>query len=104
VDFGDLYGDALAAIGKTGLHIVQITAEDGYADITRKLLTALELAFESQPAFLAAPRPAEYNTAITISGLLYAKSAGQRLLLTGTALPSAVTDMLSRKGIDVVVW
>jgi hypothetical protein len=104
VDFGDLYGDAMTAIGKTGLNIVQITGDDGYGAITRKLLAALGLAFESQPAFLAAARPAEFNTAVTVSGLLYAKSAGRRILLTGAALPSAVTDMLSSKGIDVVVW
>jgi LysM repeat protein len=104
VDFGDLYGDALTAIGKTGLHIVQITGEDGYGAITQKLLAALDLAFESQPAFMAAARPAEFNTAITVSGLLYAPQSGRRVLLTGAALPSAVTDMLSSKGIDVVVW
>jgi len=104
VDFGDLYGDAMTAIGQTGLNVVQITAEDGYDAITHKLLAALNLAFEPEPAFLAAPRPAEFNTAITVSGLLYAKSAGRRILLTGAALPSAVTDMLSSKGIDVVVW
>jgi LysM repeat protein len=104
VDFGDLYGDAMAAIGKTGLNVVQITGEDGYGAIAQKLLTALGLAFELQPAFLAAPRPAEFNAAIKVSGLLYAKSGGRRILLTGAALPSAVTDMLSNKGIDVVVW
>ena len=104
VDFGDLYGDAMTAIGKTGLNVVQITGDDGYGAIAQKLLTALGLNFEPQPAFLAAPRPAEFNTAITVSGLLYAKSGGRRILLTGAALPSAVTDMLSSKGIDVVVW
>lgn len=104
VDFGDLYGEAMTAIGQTGLNVVQIAGEDGYGAIAQKLLAALNLAFESQPAFLAAPRPAEFNTAITVSGLLYARSAGRRILLTGAALPSAVTDMLSSKGIDVVVW
>jgi hypothetical protein len=104
VDFGDLYGDAMTAIGQTGLNVVQIAGEDGYDAIAQKLLAALNLAFESHPAFLAAPRPAEFNTAITVSGLLYARSAGRRILLTGAALPSAVTDMLSSKGIDVVVW
>lgn len=104
VDFGDLYGDAMVAIGQTGLNVVQITDKDEYGAIAQKLLTALGLAFKPQPAFLAASRPAEFNTAITVSGLLYAKSGGRRILLTGAALPAAVTDMLSNKGIDVVVW
>jgi LysM repeat protein len=104
VDFGELYGDAMTAIAQTGLNIVQITAEDGYGGITQKILAALGLNFESEPAFLAAPRPAEFNTAVTVSGLLYAKTSGKRILLTGASLPSPVTDMLSSKGIDVVVW
>jgi LysM repeat protein len=104
VDFGELYGDAMTAIAQTGLNIVQITAEDGYGGISQKLLAALGLRFESEPAFLAAPRPAEFNTAVTVPGLLYAKSTGKQVLLTGAALPSPVTDMLSSKGIDVVVW
>ncbi len=104
VDFGDLYGDAVTAISQTGLNIVQITADEGYGAIVQKLLAALSLAYDVQPSFLAAPRPAEFNTAITVSGILYAKSESRRILLTGIALPSAVTDLLSDQGIDVVVW
>jgi LysM domain len=104
VDFGDLYGDAVKAIRQTGLNLVQITADDSYDAIAQKLLGALGIAYESQPVFLAARRPAQYNTAITVSGILYAKSEKQHILLTGAPLPSAVTDMLSRQGIDVVMW
>lgn len=104
VDFGDLYGDAVAAISKTGLNIVQVAAEDSYGAIAQKLLTALALAYEFQPSFLGAQRPAEYNTTITVTGLLYAKSEKQRILLTGASLPSAVTDMLSSQGVDIIVW
>jgi hypothetical protein len=68
------------------------------------LLAALDLAFESRPVFMAAARPGEFNTAVTVSGLLYVRQSERRVLLTGAALPSAVTDMLSSKGIDVVVW
>ena len=104
VDFGDLYGDAITAITKTGLHIVQITADDGYAAIVQKLFGALGLAYESQPTFLGAHRPARYNTVLAINGLLYAKPDGQRILLTGASLPSAITDLLSDQGIDVIIW
>jgi LysM repeat protein len=104
VDFGDLYGDAIAAIGKTGLNIVQVTTEDSYGAIVQKLLSALGLPFESQPSFLAAPRPAEFNTVITVFGLLYAKSENEHILLTGAPLPAAVTDMLNGQGIDMIVW
>ena len=104
VDFGDLYGDALTAITATGLNIVQVTPDDGYGAIARKLLAALSMSYEAQPEFLVAPRPAAFNTTVTVSGILFAKSQNKRILLTGAALPSAVTDLLSSQGIDVVVW
>jgi LysM repeat protein len=104
VDFGDLYGDAVAAITKTGLNIVQITADDSYSAIVQKLFGALGLAYESQPTFLAANRPSRYNTVLAVNGLLYAKPDGHRILLTGAALPSAVSDLLSDQGIDVIIW
>jgi LysM repeat protein len=104
IDFGDLYGDAITAIGKTGLKVVQIKAEDTYGVIAQKLLTALSIQYEQHPTLLAAQRSPEFNTAITISGLLFSDGNNRRVLLTGATLHSAVTDMLSRRGIDVVVW
>jgi len=104
VDFGDLYGDAVTAIGKTGLNIVQVTTDDSYDAIAQKLFAALGLAYESQPSFLAAPRPAEFNTVVSVIGLLYAKTENENILLTGAQLPSAITDMLSSQQIGVIVW
>lgn len=104
VDFGDLYGDAVTAIGNTGLNVVQIMPDDSYGAIVQKLFSALALSVETNPTLLAAQRPAEYNTAITVFGMLYANGENQRTLLTGAELHSAVTDMLSDRGIDVVVW
>jgi hypothetical protein len=104
VDFGDLYGDAITAIGKTGLKVVQIKAEDTYGAIAQKMLTALSIKYEQHPTLMAAQRSPEFNTAITISGLLFDNGNNRRVLLTGATLHSAVTDMLSRRGIDVVVW
>ncbi|MGD9364300.1 MAG: LysM domain-containing protein [Desulfobacteraceae bacterium] len=104
VDFGDLYGDAVKAINNTGLKVIQITAEDNYDAIAQKLFSALSLNFKQHPTLLAAQRPATYNTAITIYGLLYAAVDNQQILFTSATLHSAVTDMLSDRGIDVVVW
>ena len=104
VDFGDLYGDAVTAIGKTGLNVVQISPDDSYDAIAQKLLTALSINFEQHPTLLAAERSPEFNTAITIYGLLFGNGQNQRVLLTSASLHSAVTDMLSDRGIDVVVW
>ena len=104
VDFGDLYGDAVTAIGTTGLKVVQISPEDSYDAIAQKLLTALSINYEQHPTLLAAERSPEFNTAITIYGLLFDNDPNRRVLLTSATLHSAVTDMLSDRGIDVVVW
>ncbi len=104
VDFGDLYGDAVTAIRKTGLEVIQVTAEDSYAAIVRKLFTVLGVDYVENPTFLAARRPAQYNTGITIAGVLYVKAEGQRTLLSGATLHPAVTDLLSARGVDIVVW
>ena len=104
VDFGDLYGDALEAIRQSGPLVVQITPQDSYAGIARRLLAVLQLDFSDAPRFLAARRPAEYNTAIAIPGLLYRKESGERILLSALDLHPALTDLLSAENIALVTW
>ena len=104
VDYGDLYGDALEAISKSGPGIVQITPEDDYGLIAKRLLVALGLDVIENPTFLAARRPATYNVAITIAGLLYAKDEQKKIVLSSAILPPAVTDVLSAASVDVVEW
>lgn len=104
MDFGELYGDAVEALRKTGLTVLQIGAEDSHTTIARKLLTGLGLPFNKSPVFLAASRPPRYNTSVTVNGLLYIDAHGQRTLLSGTALPPAITDLLSNDGVAVVTW
>lgn len=104
VDFGDLYGDAVNSIGETGLKVVRIFPEDDYDTITQKIFSSMTIQYEQSPTLLAAQRAGEYNTAITITGLLYSSTESKQTLLTGADLPSAVTDMLSDRDIDVVLW
>ena len=104
VDFGDLYGDALSAISATGLTVLQISADENYDAIVRKLLAALGLAFEQNPTLLAANRPPDFNTSITVAGVSYSQNNDERLLLSGANLPPAVTDLLYARGFNLVVW
>ncbi len=104
IDFGELYGDATAAIQKTGLDVVQIGPRDSYNIIAQKILTALSIPYKQRPTLLAAQRSAQYNTAITMDGLLYANDQNRRVLLTSAELIPAVTELLNDRGIDVVAW
>jgi hypothetical protein len=104
IDYGDLYGDALEAISKSGPAVVQITPDDNYGLIAKRLLVALGLDVIENPTFLAARRPAAYNVSITIAGLLYAKDEQKKIVLSSAILPPAVTDVLSAASVDVVEW
>lgn len=104
VDFGDIYGDALKALRQSGQNIVQIAADEGSTAIVGKLLGGLGVPVMDNPTFLAAPRPAEYNTSITVPGVLLTGPPGKRTLLCGAPLHPAVTDVLSARGVAVVTW
>lgn len=104
VDFGDLYGDAVAAIRKTGLRIIQVMAGDSFRAVAAKILAALDERYVENPTFLAAKRPAQYNIAVTIAGILYHQSENKRLFLSGVSMNPAITDLLSANGLSVVEW
>lgn len=106
VDFGDLYGDAVDAIRKTGLRIIQVATEESFRAVAIKILAALDGNYVENPTFLAAKRPAQYqyNIAVTIAGVLYHQSKEKRLFLSGVSMHPAVTDLLSANGVGVVEW
>jgi LysM repeat protein len=104
LDFGELYGGAAKAIAESGLKLVQIDAQESYLAVAGKLLAGLGERTAENPSFLAARRPAEYNTMVTVSGLLHTDSQNKRTLLSDAPLHPAVTDMLNLEGIGVVTW
>ncbi|MBT8339001.1 MAG: hypothetical protein KJP07_03220 [Desulfatitalea sp.] len=104
VDFGNLYGDALAQIRNSGMVVVSIDAGDGYGTVLRKVLTALGRPFEDNPVFLAANRSAQYNTTVAVQGLLCTNPDNQRTLFTPADLPGPVSDLLNAEGVAVVTW
>lgn len=105
VDFGELYGDAVDAIRKSGLPVVQISPEDTYPAIAAKLLAGLGEHFTENPSFAVARRPTAFNTTITILGLMHIQTeSNKQTLLSTAALHPAITDLLSADGISVVIW
>ncbi|MCP4745861.1 MAG: LysM peptidoglycan-binding domain-containing protein [Desulfobacteraceae bacterium] len=104
IDFGDLYGDAVKAIESTGPTVVQIFATDDNFMITRKIFDALELNYEKDPIFLAARRTPEYNVSLTIPGLLYTKQEKEKVLLSPAALHPAVSELLGKADVRMIVW
>ncbi|NNF99077.1 MAG: LysM peptidoglycan-binding domain-containing protein [Desulfobacteraceae bacterium] len=103
VDYGDLYGDAIASIQKTGLHIVQVNMRDTPVGIVRTLLNALGVNYEDNPLFFGAKRSSAFNSAITIFGLKLVTSRYQQTLLTDALLNPEIIDFLENIGVKVFV-
>jgi transposase-like protein len=102
VDFEDLYGDAIIAIKKTGLDIIQIKKKDSVYEATKKILDALEVSYAKDPTFLAAKRPDTYNTSLTIPGYLISNKEKHKILLATDSINDGIAQFLTNKGIKVI--
>ncbi len=102
VDFGDLYGDAIIAIKKTGLDIIQIKEKDSAYKVIEKIFDALEISYTKDPTFLAAKRPDTYNTSLTIPGYLISNKKQNKILLATTSINDDIAQFLTNQDIKVI--
>jgi hypothetical protein len=102
VDFGDLYGDAIKAIKETGLDIIQIKADAGALDILQRLMETAGLGYTRSPVFYGADRPANFNTAITVNGLLIPTGNGENRLFFEMQIPELIERFINDQGIQLV--
>ncbi len=103
VDFGDLYGDAVQAIEKTGLNIIQITDEDDKKNIISKILSAKGISYINNPTFFAAKRPVILNTSFTIPGFFISNNEAPKILLAMVPLHNGLVQLLQHRGIRVIL-
>jgi hypothetical protein len=101
IDFGDLYGDAIPAIEQTGFTVIQIKGDDKYSVIIQKILDAMGVSYTHNPAFLAAKRPAVYNTLLTIPGFLVAGAGKSRILFSDATPPHAIIQFLTNQEVQI---
>ena len=72
--------------------------------ITAKLAGALGPDLFRNPSFLAATRPAQFNTEFVIQGYLTEKRADTaQMLLTFTSIDRAVVNMLNERNVRIIV-
>ncbi|MCP3876108.1 MAG: hypothetical protein GY699_23545, partial [Desulfobacteraceae bacterium] len=102
IDFGDLYGDAIEAIKKTGLNIVKISVGDDAFVVIKKLMTAAGIKVIDNPVFLGANRPADFNTSITIQGLVIHHDEKGKLLFLNRELDGLLVSFLNSEGVQIV--
>ena len=103
VDFEDLYGDAVLAVEKTGLRVVQIKKADAFGDIIENLLKAMKESYKKDPTFFASKRPEQFNTALTIPGFLVKNDGYPDTLLARIPLDNSVIDFLQKTGVNVIM-
>jgi len=102
VDFGDLYGDAVSALQKTGFKVVQIRQKDDLFYVVSSLLDAIGVSHTKNPTLLAAKRPSRYNTALTLPGYMIEHPNKSKILLTRIFLSDELIHFLAEQKIKVV--
>ena len=103
IDFGDLYGDAVTEIQKTGLSVVKINPDDDMKTLITRLLVAMDAPYISNPVFYAAKRPADFNTKLKIEGFLITPKKGSRVLISTIPLHNRVLQFFNEDNVKVVL-
>ncbi len=103
IDFGDLYGDAITEIQKTGLKVVQIKQDGSMNTLIMHILDAIGDPYVENPVFYAAKRPAAFNTKIKIKGFLTTKTNGSRVLISAIPLHNRVLQFFNEDDVKVVL-
>ena len=103
LDFGELYGDAVQEIKKTGIEAIQLKADDTFDQIIVKILGALGEPYIANPTFLAAKRPAVFNTEIKINGYLLNHDDAADILISGLPLHNRVLQFLNEADTKVIL-
>jgi hypothetical protein len=102
IDFGDLYGDAVNAIRDTGLEILQIKVDAGPVQIIQHLMETAGMAYTASPIFYGANRSAEFNTAISVDGILIPTGSRKRRLFVEKQIPELIKLFLLDQGVRLV--
>ncbi len=102
IDFGDFYGDAIQAIEKSGYSIIQIKDNDTLDDIIQKIFGATNVSYTKNPAFLAAERPTDDNTKLTIPGFLMEHQDTPVTLISLATLNHGVIQYLTDNNIRII--
>ena len=103
IDYGDLYGNALEAIRRTGFEIIQFDNTAASLDTIARLMETSGLYYQRSPHFYGADRPSKFNTIITVNGILIPSGKGVNRLFSDTRFPDLIERFIRDQGI-AVVW
>lgn len=102
IDFEDLQGDAVNAVGKTGFAVIQIRLNDDMEISLKRLIESLTIAHISNPAFFASRRPIDQNISLTFPGLLISTEKDQHTLITYEPIDEDLLSFLREQHVRVI--
>ncbi|MFO8111503.1 MAG: hypothetical protein R6T92_03240 [Desulfosalsimonadaceae bacterium] len=113
IDYGDLGGDAITSIEKTGLQVLQLKRSRHFGDMISQLAEHRLLEYDADPIFWTSARPRLYNPSIQIPGYLVTSRQEAvrpqemdadpfRLLVSVVPLPDPLAAFLGQSGIRAV--
>jgi hypothetical protein len=103
VDFGNIYGEAIIAIKKAGMEVIQIDRGDNINTIIQKLLKGIRLDYTIDPMFFVAKRPKKYNASLTIPGFLVKNVEGCNIIISTAPLHSELIQFLRDRNLKVII-
>jgi hypothetical protein len=105
IDFGNLQGDAVRAIEKTGFRVLQIFPGADLDAIAGQLENALDVEIMADPIFWTAKRRRLDNISIQVPGYLITRKAGKdalQVLLSRSPLARELAAYFEQEGISVI--
>ncbi len=103
VDFGSIYGEAVSAIKKAGMEVIQIDTGDNINTAILKLLKGIGLDYTIDPIFFVAKRPEKYNTSLTIPGFLVTDVDSHKILISTVPLHNDLIQFLRGRDLKLII-
>ena len=104
VDYGDLYGDAVSSIEKTGLTVIQLNDKMSPSSIIETIFKKLKIDYSQPPKFFAVNRQDSLEISFEIPGFLYQANNGEVFLITASPLDDHLIAFLNEKYYKIVLF
>jgi hypothetical protein len=103
IDVTGLASEIASPLKERGFLILSLASEKYPLDITKRLLGFLDIEFDAGPhSFMATARPITKNIKLTVPGIVFSDSQGDRILATPINLPEEIKVFCSNKGYKIL--
>ena len=104
VDYGDLYGDAVASIENTGLKVIQLVNKMSSTAVVEKIFQKLGIKYSNVPKLTPVNRSDSLEISFEIPDFLYQSFQGGLHIVTSSPLDDHLIAFLNGKGYKVLLF